>query len=93
MHGEGSFGSFAYATSALFEESRFLEAVSLFPPSVFRAKGFVRFHDGGRLFNYVAGRAELEEFPADATELVFIGPKVEQHRETIEGLLRGCEVR
>jgi G3E family GTPase len=60
VHGEGNFGSFAYATSALFEESRFREAVSLFPPSVFRAKGFVRFHDGGRLFNYVAGRADLE---------------------------------
>jgi G3E family GTPase len=93
VHGEGSFGSFAYATSALLEESRFREAVSSLPPSVFRAKGFVRFHDGSRLFNYVAGRAELEEFPAEVTELVFIGPKVERHREAIEGMLRGCEVR
>ncbi len=58
-----------------------------------QAKGFVRFHDGGRLFNYVAGRAELEEFPAEGTELVFIGPKVEQSREAIEGLLRSREVR
>jgi G3E family GTPase len=93
VHGEGSFGSFAYATSALLDESRFREAVSSLPPSVFRAKGFVRFHDGGRLFNYVAGRAELEEFPAEKTEMVFIGPKVEQSREAIEGLLRSSEVR
>jgi len=93
VHGEGSFGSFAYAASALLDESRFREAVSSLPPSVFRAKGFVRFRDGGRLFNYVAGRAELEEFPAERTEMVFIGPKVEQSREAIEGLLRSCEVR
>jgi G3E family GTPase len=93
VHGEGSFGSFAYAASALLDESRFREAVSSLPPSVFRAKGFVRFHDGGRLFNYVAGRAELEEFPAERTEMVFIGPKVEQSREAIEVLLRNCEIR
>ena len=92
VHGEGSFGSFVFATSALFDESRFQEAVSLLPPSVFRAKGFVRFHDGSRLFNYVAGRAELEEFRAKGTELVFIGPKVEGDREAIEGLLRSCEL-
>jgi G3E family GTPase len=93
VHGEGTFGSFAHIASTLFDESRFRKAVSLFPPSVFRAKGFVRFHDGGRLFNYVAGRAEFEEFPAERTELVFIGPKVEGDREAIEGLLRSCEVR
>jgi Cobalamin synthesis protein cobW C-terminal domain len=61
------------------------------PPTVFRAKGFVLFHEGSRLFNYVAGRAELEEFPAERTELVFIGPKVEQDRKAIEEMLRGCE--
>jgi G3E family GTPase len=93
VHGEGTFSSFVFAASTLLDESRFREAVSLLPPSVFRAKGFVRFHDGSRLFNYVAGRAELEEFPAQGTELVFIGPKVEQDREAIEGLLRSSEVR
>jgi G3E family GTPase len=91
VHGEGTFGSFAYTSAAPFDESRFLEAVSLLPPTVFRAKGFVRFHEGSRLFNYVAGRAELEEFPAEKTELVFIGPKVEQDRKAIEEMLRGCE--
>ena len=93
VRGEGTFGSFAYITTAPFDESRFLEAVSQLPPSVFRAKGFLRFHDGSRLFNYVAGRTELEEFPAETTKLVFIGPKVEEDREAIEGMLRGCETQ
>jgi hypothetical protein len=30
-------------------------------------------------------------FGAEGTELIFIGPKVEQDREAIEGLLRSCE--
>jgi G3E family GTPase len=92
VHGEGTFGSFAYATAAQLDEWRFRDAVSHLPPSVFRAKGFVRFHEGSCLFNYVAGRAEFEEFPAERTELVFIGSKVEKDREAIEGLLRRCEV-
>jgi G3E family GTPase len=91
VHGEGTFGSFSYTTAAPLDESRFREAVSHFPPSVFRAKGFVCFRDGSRLFNYVAGRAELEDFPAEETKLVFIGLKVEQNREAVEGLLRSCE--
>jgi G3E family GTPase len=92
VRGEGTFSSFAYTTATPLDESRFREAVSRFPSSVFRAKGFVRFHDGSRLFNYVAGRAEFEEFPAERTKLVFMGPTVEQDRGAIEVLLRGCEV-
>jgi G3E family GTPase len=91
VRGEGTFDSFAYATAAPLDEPRFREAVSSLPPSVFRAKGFVRFRDGSRLFNYVAGRCEFEEFPAEGTKLVFIGPKVELDRKAIEELLRSCE--
>ncbi|HJX15822.1 MAG TPA: GTP-binding protein [Candidatus Deferrimicrobiaceae bacterium] len=91
VYGEGTFGSFAYTTAAQLDEWRFREAVSHWPPSVFRAKGFVRFHERGCLFNYVAGRAEFEEFPAEGTELIFIGSKVEKDREAIEELLRRCE--
>lgn len=92
VHGEGTFDSFAYSTGRLVDEPRFREAVSRFPPSVFRAKGFLRFHDGTRLFNYVAGRADLEDFPAEGTQLVFIGPSVEKDRDAIVALLRDCEV-
>ena len=91
VHGEETFGSFAYAASAPLDEPRFREAVSSLPPSVFRAKGFLRFRDGSRLFNYVAGRADFEEFPAEGTKLVFIGPRVEHDRDAIEALLRSCE--
>lgn len=91
VKGEGTFGSFAYAAAAPLDEPRFREAVSSLPPSVFRAKGFVRFCDGTRLFNYVAGRADFEDFPAEGTKLVFIGPNVENDRKTIERLLRSCE--
>jgi G3E family GTPase len=91
VRGEGTFGSFAYTTATPLDESRFREAVSRFPSSVFRAKGFVRFRDASRLFNYVAGRAEFEEFPTELTKLVFMGPMVENDRGAIEVLLRGCE--
>lgn len=87
----GSFESFTWETGGTLDASRFREAVACLPPSVFRAKGFIRFREGTRLFNYVAGRADLEEFPAERTELVFIGPGVERDREAIEGLLRDCE--
>jgi len=91
VRGEGTFASFAYTTATPLDEPRFRQTVSPLPPSVFRAKGFVRFHDGSCLFNYVAGRAEFEQFPAQATEVVFIGPDVERDRECIEGLFRSCE--
>ena len=91
VHGEGNFDSFAYTTSAPFDESKFRDAVSSLPPSVFRAKGFVRFPGGSRLFNYVAGRVELEDFPSEETRLVFIGPTVERDRDAIKALLRSCE--
>lgn len=91
-HEPPAFQSFSYAPGRALDERRFLEAVLLLPPSVFRAKGFVRFRDGTRLFNYVAGRAELEEFPGEETRLVFIGPAVENDRTAIFGLLGKCEV-
>ncbi|MBI5576664.1 MAG: GTP-binding protein [Deltaproteobacteria bacterium] len=91
VRGEGVFGSFSYTADSPLDELRFREAVELFPPSVFRAKGFVHFRGGSFLFNYVAGRAEFEEFPAEGTRIVFIGPNVEDDRKTIEGMLRGCE--
>jgi G3E family GTPase len=50
---------------------------------VYRAKGFVRSPEGGYLFNYVAGRWDLEPFAADTTELVFIGKDIQMHKEEI----------
>ncbi len=42
---------------------RFADAL---PANVIRAKGFVRFPDGAQLFNFVAGRWELEPFEAES---------------------------
>jgi len=59
---------------------------------VVRAKGFIRFADGAQLFNFVAGRWELEPFESDRTELVFIGRKIGAEREVIVSALKKCEV-
>jgi G3E family GTPase len=46
------------------DRERFLQAVSLLPPSVFRAKGLIDFADRDEtmLFQYVCGRFDLSEF-------------------------------
>ena len=55
-----------------------------------RAKGFIRFADGAQLFNFVAGRWELEPFESERTELVFIGKNIAAEKEAILGALDGC---
>jgi hypothetical protein len=57
---------------------------------VLRAKGFVRFRDGPQLFNFVAGRWELEPFEANRTELVFIGKKIAAEKSEILRALDKC---
>jgi hypothetical protein len=58
---------------------------------VVRAKGFIRFADGGQLFNFVAGRWELEPFEFDRTELVFIGRNIAAEKEAILHALNGMQ--
>ena len=58
-----------------------------------RAKGFIRFPEGGQLFNFVAGRWELEPFESDRTELVFIGRNIAAERSAMLGELKGCFVK
>ena len=67
------FESFSHRVSALLRKECFEDFASRLPESVYRAKGFVRFADGTYLFNYVAGRCELEPFPEEPGALVFIG--------------------
>jgi len=62
------------------------------PKSVLRAKGFVRFLDSVQLFNFVAGRWELEPFETDRTELVFIGKELAAEKDTILSALKKCEL-
>ncbi|MGA2226395.1 MAG: GTP-binding protein [Syntrophobacteraceae bacterium] len=87
------FSSFTWTSEKTLESAKFEGLIRELPVELIRAKGFVRFEDGGRLFNYVAGRTDFEEFNADRTELVFIGRDLDRRRADIEAMLRGCEAR
>jgi G3E family GTPase len=86
------FESFAYRSGAFLQKKCFEEWVGLLPENVYRAKGFVRFSEGSHLFNYVAGRWELEPFPEETTALVFIGKGIKSLEPEILGALKDCEV-
>ena len=85
------FESFGYSTHATFNRQCFEEFADRLGTDVTRAKGFVRFESGTYLFNFVAGRWDLEEFEQEVTELVFIGKQVSERKEEIVGRLNLCE--
>jgi G3E family GTPase len=87
------FESFAFTSNKTFSRNCFEDFANGLPGSVVRAKGFIRFADGAQLFNYVAGRWELEPFEFDRTELVFIGPNVAAKKQAIIQALDGCVVK
>ncbi len=89
QHG-GEFQSVVFTGNETISRGRFEEFVNSLPENVYRAKGFVCFGDGSALFNYVAGRAELEEFPAERTELVFIGRDLSEAKDSLLQRLAGC---
>jgi G3E family GTPase len=82
--------SFFFDTEAAVDEECLRKALAGLPTAIFRAKGFVRLTDGSWLFNYVAGRTDWEEFPAQRTELVFIGQGLDAVREGILEQLSDC---
>jgi G3E family GTPase len=82
------FESFAFRSGKIFSRDCFEAFAARLPADVIRAKGFVRFVDGTQLFNFVAGRWELEAFDTDRTELVFIGKEIAVEKESI---LRGLD--
>lgn len=85
------FESFSYTSQALYDRALFTEFANNLSPSVYRAKGFVQFPEATYLFNFVAGRWDLEPFEAAATELVFIGKQIMTHRWDICDRLQSCE--
>lgn len=84
--------SFSYKTSAIFNQKAFEEFAASLAPDVYRAKGFIKFESGIYLFNFVAGRWDLEVFDQEATELVFIGKQISQKKQVILNLLQKCEL-
>lgn len=87
---ELEFESFPFTSDKIFSRDCFERFADSLPASVIRAKGFIRFTDGAQLFNFVAGRWELEPFEADRTELVFIGKRIAAKKETILRALDEC---
>lgn len=85
------FESFSYTSSATFDRQCFEEFAERLGSEVTRAKGFIRFSEGIYLFNFVAGRWELEEFEQEATQLVFIGKELNERKEEILSQLKSCE--
>jgi G3E family GTPase len=86
------FESFAFTSSKIFSRDCFEDFANGLPASMVRAKGFIRLADGAQLFNFVAGRWELEPFEFDRTELVFIGKNIAAEREALVSKLKKCEV-
>jgi G3E family GTPase len=87
------FESFTFSSDKTFSRDCFERFADSLPASVVRAKGFIRFADGVQLFNFVAGRWELEPFEMDRTELVFIGKGVSSEREAIVESLKKCAAK
>src|SRR5213593_4316721 len=87
------FESFAFSSNKIFSRDCFERFADSLPTSMVRAKGFVRFADGVHLFNFVAGRWDLEPFETDRTELVFIGKKIAAEKEAILHALDECASR
>lgn len=87
------FDSFGYQSAAIFDRPRFAAFMDHLSADVYRAKGFLRFPDRTYLFNFVAGRWELEPFEPATTELVFIGKQMQQHKAEILAQLQACEVQ
>jgi G3E family GTPase len=87
---ELEFESFTFSSDKIFSRDCFERFANSLPASVIRAKGFVRFNDGTQLFNFVAGRWDLEPFETDRTELVFIGKKIAAEKEAILHTLDAC---
>jgi G3E family GTPase len=88
---QSEFESFTFSSDKAFFRDCFEGLVDALPANVIRAKGFVRFRDGAQLFNFVAGRWELEPFEADRTELVFIGKNIVSEKEAIVESLEKCQ--
>jgi G3E family GTPase len=86
------FESFAFASDKIFSRDCFERFADRLPTNVIRAKGFVCFADRAQLFNFVAGRWELEPFDSAETRLVFIGSKISEKKSKIIEILRECEM-
>lgn len=88
---ESPFESFTFEEERPLLRECFEKEASRWSERIYRVKGFVSFAGGsGALFNYVAGRFDFHDHPADVSRLVFIGKAVSGEREGIIQRLREC---
>jgi G3E family GTPase len=59
---------------------------------VYRAKGFIDFPEGTKLFDFVAGRWELEDLDLPGTRLVFIGKGILNRKQEVTTALEKCKL-
>ncbi len=85
------FESFVYRTDQPLERECFEDLLQDLGPQIFRAKGFVRLGTDSYLFNFVAGRWDLEPFTQDTSVLVFIGKEAKKHQPEILARIEHCE--
>ena len=85
------FESFTFTSDKSFSRDCFERFADSLPANVYRAKGFVRFEDSSQLFNFVAGRWDLEPFESAETALVFIGKGVLAEKKAIIESLNKCQ--
>ena len=90
-HHQPEFESFSYTSQAVYDRACFTKFADSLSSDVYRAKGFVQFPQGTHLFNFVAGRWDLELFEPSPTELVFIGKQITQQKPEICDRLHSCE--
>jgi G3E family GTPase len=83
--------SFKFTSDKKFSRDCFERFADSLPANVYRAKGFVRFKDSSELFNFVAGRWDLEPFESAESQLVFIGKEIAARKSTILQALKKCE--
>lgn len=83
--------------SQVLDRQAFLEAVALLPSSIFRVKGLIEVSDPREtlLFQYVAGRWDINPFPDTRSQerfLTFIGKNDDPNSfDTVEELIRTAE--
>jgi G3E family GTPase len=96
MHGQHvlDVDYFAYTTKNFFVQDKFEEFLKNLPAEIYRAKGFVKFSKGSFLFNFVAGRWDLEKWEdVKRSELVFIGKGILKLKDKIISQLKAVEQR
>ncbi len=86
--------SFQITLDQTFKRDCFEKVFQQLPKEIYRAKGFIRLEHGTFLFNWVAGRSDLEPWPDPnvKTGLVFIGERANSVKTTVASQLEECVV-